>query len=69
MKNSNTSEPAKLLLTPKQAADSLSISPRTLWTLANSGLIPTVRVGRSVRYDPIDLRRWIESRKNGGAGL
>jgi len=53
-----------MLLTVKEAAKSLAISERTLWSLTASGGIPAVRFGRSVRYDPADLRRWIESAKN-----
>jgi excisionase family DNA binding protein len=55
----------KLLLKPLDAADALSISPRKLWAMTNSGEIPCVRFGRSVRYDPMDLREWIDQRKGG----
>jgi excisionase family DNA binding protein len=48
-----------MLLTARQAARALSISERTLWSLTKSGQIPAVRIGRAVRYDPADLRRWI----------
>ena len=53
-----------MLLTVRQAAKVLSISERTLFTLTQDGQIPAVRFGRSVRYDPADLRRWIEAAKN-----
>jgi excisionase family DNA binding protein len=54
-----------MLLTVRQAAKVLSISERTLWTLTKTGAIPAVRFGgRNVRYDPADLRRWIEHAKN-----
>jgi excisionase family DNA binding protein len=53
-----------LLLTAQQAAKALAISPRTLWSLTDSGEIPSVRIGRAVRYDPVDLRTWIEARKS-----
>lgn len=52
-----------LLLTVREAADVLRVSERTLWSLTNSGELPSVRVGRSVRYDQNDLADWIESRK------
>lgn len=51
------------LLTAREAADVLRISERTLWSLTNSGELPSVRVGRSVRYDQSDLASWIASRK------
>lgn len=58
-------EPSALLplLTAREAADVLRISERTLWTLKETGEIPFVRVGRSVRYDQTDLAEWIASRK------
>jgi excisionase family DNA binding protein len=55
-----------LLLTTRQAAKALSISERTLWQLAKDGKIPTVRIGRSVRFDPRDLQDWISAHKEGG---
>jgi excisionase family DNA binding protein len=53
----------KLLLKPRDAAEALSISPRKLWAMTNSGDIPCVRFGKSVRYDPTDLREWIDQQK------
>lgn len=55
------------LLTARQAARVLAISERTLWQLTNDGLIPVVRFGRAVRYDPADLRAFVASRRTGGA--
>ena len=43
------------LLKPKEAADSLAISERTLWALTESGDVASVRIGRAVRYYPADL--------------
>lgn len=49
-----------LLLTPRQAAQALAISERTLWTLtAPRGPLQSVLVGRSVRYSVEHLREWI----------
>jgi excisionase family DNA binding protein len=55
----------KLLLKPLDAAEALSISPRKLWAMTNAGEIPRVRFGKSVRYDPADLREWIDAQKGG----
>lgn len=52
-----------LLITPADAAKALSISPRTLWGLTHRGEVPCVRIGRLVRYDPRDLTRWINEKK------
>jgi len=51
------------LLRPKEAAEMLAISPRKLWELTNCGRIPCLRIDRSVRYDPVDLRAWIQRAK------
>ncbi len=62
-----TMGPINLLLTSPEAAKALAISARTLWTLTKRGEIPSVKIGRAVRYDPADLRAWIDARKAGSA--
>ena len=56
----------KLLLTPKQAAELLSLSPRKLWELTAIGEIPRLKIGAAVRYDPRDLTAFIDRTKEGG---
>jgi excisionase family DNA binding protein len=56
-----TTEP--LLLKATEAAKTLSISARKLWSLTAGRQIPHVRIGKAVRYDVSDLRAWIESQK------
>ena len=51
------------LITARDAAKALAICEKTLWALTERGEIPVVRIGRSVRYDPHDLSRWIEQKK------
>ncbi|MGE5607810.1 MAG: helix-turn-helix domain-containing protein [Bacillota bacterium] len=63
-----TQSQGEALLTPRDAAERLTISERTLWGLAESGEVPCVRIGRSVRYDPADLRAYIDRRKRAIAG-
>jgi predicted DNA-binding transcriptional regulator AlpA len=49
-------ERGRTLLTAKQAAAELSISDRTLWSMtAPRGPLPSVRIGRAVRYDLDDI--------------
>jgi len=55
-----------LLLTPRQAAEALAISPRKLWSMTASGEIPHIRLGRSLRYPTAGLRRWIDQQKQEG---
>ena len=59
----------KLLLTPKEASNSLAISQRKLWGMTASGEIAHVRIGRSVRYSVADLQRWIAAKTQGGIAL
>ena len=53
-----TMEP--LLLTPREAAKALSVCERTLFALTKAGELPTIRIGRSVRYSVDDLKDWIK---------
>ena len=53
-----------MLLTARQAAKALCISERTLYSITQRGDLRAVRCGRLVRYDPADLRAWIERAKN-----
>jgi excisionase family DNA binding protein len=53
----------KLLWTSRETAAAMGISERTLWKLTNDGDIPCVRIGRAVRYDPTDIRSWIQTQK------
>ena len=53
------------LLTYDQAGKMLGVSGRTVWTLVDRGELPAVRFRRSVRIDPLDLRRFIERAKIG----
>jgi hypothetical protein len=64
---STQAAPPTLLLNATEASRQLAISPRTLWAIsAPRGPVPVVRIGRSVRYDPLDLRDWLEAQKIGG---
>ena len=56
----------RLLYSVRETCEALKISERSLWSLTvPRGPIPVVRIGRSVRYDPRDLQRWIEQQKKG----
>lgn len=51
------------LLKTREAAEALTISPRTLWSLTVSGEIPSVRHGRCLRYLERDLVAWIQKHR------
>jgi excisionase family DNA binding protein len=54
------------LVNARQAAKALAISERKLWEMTKNGEIPHVPVGRAIRYDPRDLRAWVEAQKKSG---
>jgi hypothetical protein len=55
------------LLTAREAAGLLRLSPRKLFLLTKKGEVPVVRFDRAVRYSRDDLLKVIEQRKTGGA--
>jgi len=54
------------LMTSPEVARILSISERSLWQLTRDGVLPCVRIGRSVRYTARSLEEWIRSREASG---
>lgn len=56
-------ETSPLLVKASQAAAMLGISQRFLWTLTQSGELPRVQIGKSVRYEVADLRQFIAQRR------
>ncbi|MCC6348318.1 MAG: helix-turn-helix domain-containing protein [Candidatus Eisenbacteria bacterium] len=53
------------LLTLGDVAEYLRVSPRTVRRLMRRGL-PCIRFGRSVRFEPKAVSRWLEARQEGG---
>jgi hypothetical protein len=56
-------ESRRILVSPREAARLLSVSPRKLWamTFEETPGLPHVKCGRSLRYSPSDLQRWAAS--------
>jgi excisionase family DNA binding protein len=52
------------LLTAKQTAEILQVSPARVYALARLNLLPSVRLGRQIRFEDGALREFIV---NGGA--
>lgn len=68
MRANQTNEPSvAALLTRQDAAKALSVTDRTVDALVKRGVLPAVRIGRSVRFDPADLRSFIERAKQTAA--
>lgn len=61
--------PLEPLLDVRQASAILGVEPRTLDDWAYKGLGPAfIKVGRARRYDPADIRAWIQIRKRLSTG-
>jgi excisionase family DNA binding protein len=54
-----------ILVTPREAARLLSISERSLHAWTKAGLIPRVRIGKSVRYSLQSLKEFSEKSEKG----
>ena len=59
-----------ILIEPREAARRLAISPRTLWQLTKDRVVPSMKIGKCVRYRVADLEDWtrrqIETGVNNG---
>ena len=54
------------LIDAQGAGDILNLRIKQVYMLAKQGIVPAVRVGRLLRFDPVALRRWIAE---GGQGF
>ena len=53
------------LITARQAADMLGVTPKTVWLWANTGIIPYVQLpGRNKKYDKRDIEALISKHKH-----
>lgn len=50
------------LLKVEEAAHYLNFHPETMYELARRGIIPTVKVGRAVRFDRVELDKFVEKK-------
>lgn len=50
------------LLDYRTAAEYLGVRPKTLRKWVSGRRIPFVKVGRLVRFRPVDVERWVEVR-------
>lgn len=53
------------LLTADQVAEQLQLPRSWVYSAARRGDLPHVPCGRYVRFDPADVERWVEERKEG----
>ena len=59
--NATPPTPGPMLIDGRAACAMLALGERRLWQLTNCGAIPHRRIGRSVRYSPVELARWIDA--------
>ncbi|HEY4311749.1 MAG TPA: helix-turn-helix domain-containing protein [Pirellulales bacterium] len=58
----------KLLLTADEAAESLSVCRKTLYSMTvPRGPLPCVKVGRAVRYSVASIEAWIRGQEEASA--
>ena len=61
-------EPPEPLLTVRQAAHQLSLSPSAVHNYISSHRLPVIRLGRAVRIQPADLAEFIIQHRQNGNG-
>jgi excisionase family DNA binding protein len=50
---------------PAEAATFLNMSESWVYSAARSGVLPAIRLGRAVRFDPATLRAWVRGERGG----
>ena len=55
------------LMTVKEVAALLRVSPQTLYKMLEQGSIPAVKIGSQWRFDRDQIREWIKTRAGGTA--
>ena len=51
----------RILLTAAQVAERLNVSVQRVYELARTGRLPSIRIGRQVRIDPVQLADWLRT--------
>ena len=64
MKGLKVSE-EKDLLRPRDVGRKLGVSTSHTYYLASSGILPSVKLGRAVRFRPADVDRFIREHRRG----
>ena len=50
------------LMTTKELASYMQLNPLTVYRKAREGEIPSIRVGRSIRFKKEQIDKWLESK-------
>ncbi|HEY1685902.1 MAG TPA: helix-turn-helix domain-containing protein [Tepidisphaeraceae bacterium] len=67
MNRKSNNEGAAILVDTREAARRLAISPRTLWQLTKNRIVPSLKIGKCVRYRAADLDDWTRQQTEIGA--
>ena len=59
------------LNTPEEEATRLNLSPRTMTKARSTGspAIPFIKIGRTVRYDPVAVDQWLAKNSHNDVGV
>ena len=55
--------------TVKTLAEKLVITPMTVYRLVDQGKLPAVKIGKSIRFNPVAIDAFLETVRVGPAGL
>ena len=54
------------LLTPKELSEWLRVTPGTIYKWTHYGFIPHIKLGKSIRFDRLQVERWCRRRQKRG---
>jgi excisionase family DNA binding protein len=58
------------LLTTKELMDKLKVKRNTIYQLRKDADLPTIKLGRTIRFDEEEIDKWLKSRQvSGGIDL
>ena len=57
----------RALLNERQVVEQYQLSHVTLWKARREGRLRALKFGRSVRYDPADLKAFVDAHREGGS--
>lgn len=63
METQHPERPTRALLDVNQVAERMCVSPRFIRRLIEERRIPFCKLGKFVRFDPVDIEAWIEARR------
>ncbi len=55
----------KRLMNAQELADYIGTTYLNVYQMVSKGGVPFVKIGRSVRFDLLDIDKWIEHQKHG----